>query len=147
LKSRSKWGWFALLLILPLRVLSQQADVQALQQLEENYIRAETEDDSTIASSVLADDFVGLRADGKTSNKADILSSLARHDRRRDPYQITAIDMREHLFGDTACVTYTKVYTRVGSQTMFSENVLHVLTRRNGAWHLQLSSPLPSNRK
>ena len=147
MKSKSKWGWFALLLILPLRVLSQQADVQALQQLEENYIRAEIEDDSTIASSVLADDFVGLRADGKTSNKGDILSSLARHDRRRDPYQITAIDMREHLFGDTACVTYTKVYTRVGSQTMFSENVLHVLTRRNGAWHLQLSSPLPSNRK
>jgi hypothetical protein len=147
LKSKSKWGWFALLLILPLRVLSQQTDVQALQQLEENYIRAEIEDDSAIASTVLADDFVGLRADGKTSTKADILSSLAKHDRRRDPYQITAIDMREHLFGDTACVTYTKVYTRVGSQTMFSENVLHVLTRRNGIWHLQLSSPVPSNRK
>lgn len=147
MKSRSKWGWLALLLILPLRVLSQQADVQALQQLEENYIRAEIEDDSTIASSVLADDFVGLRSDGKTSSKTDILSSLARHDRRRDPYQITAIDMREHLFGDTACVTYTKIYTRVGSQTMFSENVLHVLTRRNGVWHLQLSSPVPSNRK
>jgi hypothetical protein len=145
LKSRSKWGCFALLLILPLRVLSQQSDVQALQQLEENYIRAEIEDDSTIASTILADDFVGLRADGKTSSKADILSSLARHDRRRDPYQITAIDMREHLFGDTACVTYTKVYTRPGSQTMFSENVLHVLTRRNGMWHLQLSSPAPSS--
>jgi ketosteroid isomerase-like protein len=145
LKSRSKWGCFALLLILPLRVLSQQSDVLAIQQLEENYIRAEIEDDSAIASNVLADDFVGLRADGKTSTKADILSSLARHERRRDPYQVTATDMREHLFGDTACVTYTKVYTRVGSQAMFSENVLHVLTKRNGVWHLQLSSPVPSS--
>jgi hypothetical protein len=127
-------------------VFSQQPDVQALQQLEENYLRAEIEDDSSIASAVLADDFVGLRADGKTSSKADILSSLARHERRRDPYQVTAVDMREHLFGDTACVTYTKVYTRVGAQAMFSENVLHVLTRRNGVWHLQLSSPVPSRK-
>ena len=125
---------------------AQQADVSALQQLEENYIRAEMEDSSSIAASVLADDFVGLRADGKTSSKADILSSLARQDRRRDPYQITAIDMREHLFGDTACVTYTKVYTRVGKQGVFSENVLHVLTKKNGVWRLQLSSVLAGRR-
>jgi hypothetical protein len=32
--------------------------------------------------------------------------------------------MREHLFGDTACVTYTKVYTKPGSQAAYSENVL-----------------------
>jgi hypothetical protein len=127
-------------------VWAQQADVSALQQLEENYIRAEMEDSSSIAASVLADDFVGLRADGKTSSKADILSSLARQDRRRDPYQITAIDMREHLFGDTACVTYTKVYTRVGKQGVFSENVLHVLTKKNGVWRLQLSSVLAGRR-
>ncbi len=146
MKSKSKWGGFALLLLLPLRLFSQQPDVQALQQLEENYIRAEIEDDSSIASTVLAEDFVGLRADGKTSSKADILNSLARHERRRDPYQITATDMREHVFGDTACVTYTKVYTRVGAKAMFSENVLHVLTRRNGVWHLQLSSLVPGRR-
>lgn len=133
-------------MILPLQLLSQPSDSQAIAQLEENYIRAEIEDDSTIASSLLAEDFVGLRADGRTSSKADILSNLARHERRRDPYQITATDMREHLFGDTACVTYTKVYTRLGSQSMVSENVLHVLIRRNGVWHLQLSSPVPGKR-
>ena len=54
--------------------------------------------------------------------------------------------MREHLFGDTACVTYTKVYTKPGSQAAYSENVLHLLTRRNGIWRLQLSSPLPASR-
>jgi len=52
--------------------------------------------------------------------------------------------MRQHLFGDTACVTYTKVYTKPGTQGAFSENVLHVLIRRNGIWRLQVSSPLPS---
>ncbi len=62
----------------------------------------------------------------------------------RDPYQITATNLREHLFGDTACVTYTKVYTKPGQQAAYSENVLHLLIRRNGIWRLQLSSPLPA---
>jgi hypothetical protein len=123
---------------------SPQRDLEVLRRLEEEYLRAEIEDDTTIAGSILADDYVGLRADGSSASKADILSNLARHERRRAPYLITATNMREHLFGDTACLTYTKVYTRPGSQTSYSENVLHVLTLRNGVWRLQLSSPLPA---
>jgi len=120
-----------------------QRDLEVLRRLEEEYLRAEIEDDTAIAGTILADDYVGLRPDGSNASKADILSNLARHDRRRDPYQITATNMREHLFGDTACLTYTKVYTKPGSQNAYSENVLHLLTRRNGIWYLQLSSPLP----
>ena len=82
--------------------------------------------------------------DGATSTKADVLSRLDRHERRREPYLITATNMRQHLFGDTACVTYTKVYTKPGSTAAYSENVLHVLIRRNGIWRLQVSSPLPA---
>jgi hypothetical protein len=124
--------------------VGQQRDLEVLRRLEEDYLRAEIEDDTAIAGTILADDYVGLRADGSTTTKADILSNLERHDRRRDPYQITATNLREHLFGDTACVTYTKVYTKPGSQAAFSENVLHLLIRRDGIWRLQLSSPLPA---
>jgi hypothetical protein len=122
----------------------QQRDLEVLRRLEEDYLRAEIEDDTAIAGTILADDYVGLRPDGSTTTKADILSNLERHDRRRDPYQITATNLREHLFGDTACVTYTKVYTKPGQPTAYSENVLHMLIRRNGIWRLQLSSPLPT---
>jgi hypothetical protein len=115
-----------------------------LRRLEEEYLRAEIEDSGTIAASILADDYVGLRADGSTSDKAEVLSRLARHERSREPYLITATNMQEHLFGDTACVTYTKVYARPGSQAAYTQNVLHLLTRRNGIWRLQLSSPLPA---
>lgn len=136
------------MLLPPGRLTAQQHDTEVLQRLEEDYLRAEIEDDTAIAGAVLADDYVGLRADGTSSTKADVLHSLARHDRLRAPYQITAVNMREHLFGDTACLTYTKVYTRPASQGAFSENVLHVFIRRNGIWRLQLSSPVPSsNRK
>ena len=151
MKSKSKLSAGALLLGLvllpPCRLAAQQRDVEVLQRLEEEYLRAEIEDDTAIAATVLADDYVGLRADGSNASKADVLSSLARHERRREPYRITAVDMREHLFGDTAGLTYTKVYTRPGSQAAFSEKVLHVFARRNGIWRLELSSPLPTSRK
>jgi hypothetical protein len=117
-----------------------------LRRLEEEYLRAEIEDDTAIAGTILAEDYVGLRPDGSTATKADVINNLARHDRRRDPYLITATNMREHLFGDTACLTYTKVYTKPGSKAAYSENVLHLLTRRGGIWRLQLSSPLPAPR-
>ncbi len=119
-----------------------QRDLEVLRRLEEEYLRAEIEDDTAIAGTILADDYVGLKPDGSTFSKADVLSRLGRHERRREPYLITATNMRQHLFGDTACVTYTKVYTKPGSQAAFSENVLHLLIRRDGIWRLQLSSPL-----
>jgi len=124
----------------------QDRDLEVLRRLEEDYLRAEIEDNGTIAKAILADDYVGLRADGSTSGKSEVLSRLARHERSREPYLITATNMREHLFGDSACVTYTKVYTRPGSHAAYSQSVLHVLTRRDGIWHLQLSSPLPAPR-
>jgi hypothetical protein len=121
-----------------------QRDLEVLRRLEEEYLRAEIEDDTAIAGTILADDYIGLKPDGSTASKADVLSNLGRHDRSRDPYQITATNMREHLFGDTACLTYTKIYTKPGRQAAYSENVLHLLIRRNGIWRLQLSSPLPA---
>ncbi len=123
---------------------SPQRDLEVLRRLEEEYLRAEIEDDTAIAGTILADDYVGLKPDGSTSTKADVLSRLDRHERRREPYLITATNMRQHLFGDTACVTYTKVYSKPGSPAAYSENVLHVLIRRNGIWRLQVSSPLPA---
>lgn len=122
------------------------ADLELLRRLEANYLRAEIEDDATIAGSILADDYVGLKADGSTATKAEILGRLSRHERRQQPYMITATDMQEHLFGDSACVTYTKIYSRPGAPSAYRENVLHLLTRHSGSWHLQLSSPLPSPR-
>jgi hypothetical protein len=143
----------SLMLLLPGRALVQapanspQRDLEVLRRLEAEYLRAEIEDDTAIAGTILAEDYVGVRADGSTSAKSDVLDRLDRHERRRDPYLITATNMREHLFGDTACVTYTKIYTKPGRQAAYSENVLHVLIRRNGIWRLQLSSPLPAGRQ
>jgi hypothetical protein len=145
----------SLMMLLPVRISAVQSnptpppstpqrDLEVLRRLEEEYLRAEIEDDTAIAGTILADDYVGLKPDGSTFSKSDVLSRLDRHERRRQPYLITATNMRQHLFGDTACVTYTKVYTKPSSQGAFSENVLHLLIRRDGIWRLQLSSPFPA---
>src|SRR5580692_9556710 len=96
-----------------------QRDLEVLRRLEEDYLRAEIEDDTAIAGTILADDYVGLKPDGSTSSKTDILNRLNQHERRRQPYLITATNMREHLFGDTAAVSYTKVYTKPGTQAAY----------------------------
>src|ERR1700761_4565421 len=68
------------------------ADHELLRRLEADYLRAEIEDDATIAASILADDYVGLRPDGSSTNKSEVLNRLDQHMRKRDPYLITATD-------------------------------------------------------
>ena len=94
----------ALLILPPGRGLAAQAqanspqrDLEVLRRLEEEYLRAEIEDDTAIAGTILADDYVGLRPDGSSSTKADVLNRLGLHERRRQPYLITATNMRQAL--------------------------------------------------
>ncbi|HEY4045978.1 MAG TPA: nuclear transport factor 2 family protein [Acidobacteriaceae bacterium] len=117
--------------------------VEALRVLEANYLRAEMEDDANVANSILAEDFVGVRGDGTVSGREDVLNNLSKHERSREPYRITATNMREYVFGDAACVTYTKVYTLPNNRTPYSENVMHIFMLKGGNWRLQVSSPIP----
>ncbi len=120
------------------------AETRALRQVEENYLRAEMEDNAQLAATLIADDYIGIVGDGKTSDKQAVLDRLNQHMRSRQPYRITAVNMEEHVFGDTACITYTKIYTQPAGTATYSENVLHILIKRNGTWRLQVSSPIPS---
>jgi hypothetical protein len=120
--------------------------VEALREIESNYMRAEMEGSAKLAGAILADDYLGIRSDGTAMDKAEVLNNLANYSRTRERYSITATNMREHVFGDTACVTYTKVYTLPVNSASYSENLLHVFTKRNGLWRLQVSSPMPTPR-
>jgi len=122
---------------------STAQDLDHLRQKEADYLRAELENSAALAGSVLAEDYVGIRSDGSSATKAEVLQSLSAHQGSRQPFTIGASNMREHLFGDTACITYTKVYTFTGRRQTYSENLLHIFTKRNGVWHLQVSSPMP----
>ena len=93
---------FSLMTLPPGGVLAEQApavnspqrDLEVIRRLEEEYLRAEIEDDTAIAGTILADDYVGLKPDGSTSSKTDILNRLNQHERRRQPYPGTNLDRR-----------------------------------------------------
>lgn len=121
---------------------SDLADLRALRRLEEDFLRAEMEGNAPLAESVMADNYVGLRADGRVMSKSEVLDNLTHQ--RRAPFTVSATNLREHLFSGSACVTLTKVYTEPGRPTSFRENVLHFYTKQNGVWRLQVSSPMPS---
>lgn len=118
-------------------------DLQALERLEADFLRAEMENSARLAGAVLADDYLGVRADGTMIGKEDVLNSLSRHERARTAYVIRETDMKEHVFGDTACVTYIKTYTLPETHASYSEMLMHIFTKRLGVWLLQVSSPVP----
>ena len=68
---------FSLMTLPPGGVLAEQApavnspqrDLEVIRRLEEEYLRAEIEDDTAIAGTILADDYVGLKPDGSTSDR------------------------------------------------------------------------------
>lgn len=120
---------------------SQAAEV--LRGLEENYLRAEMERDAALAGSILADSFLVVRSDGSTLNRQQVLENLVNPQGNATGYRISAENMRVHVFGDAACLTYTKIYTLPGSGRTYHENVLHLFTLRQGGWRLQMSSVLP----
>ena len=121
---------------------SDLADLRALRGLEEDFLRAEIEGNASLADTVMADNYVGLRADGRVMSKSEVLSNLTRQQRGR--FTVTATNLREHLFSGSACVTLTKVYTEPGKPNSYRENVLHFYTKQNGMLRLQVSTPLPS---
>lgn len=125
---------------------SSAQDLDSLRRKEADYLRAEMESNPALAGSVLAEDYVGIRADGTSTTKAEVLRNLSAHQGSPEPYTIGAADMREYLFGDTACVTYTKIYTLNGRAQSYKENLMHIFTKRKGVWRLQVSSPIPQEK-
>ncbi len=121
-------------------------DLQSLERLEADFLRAEMENSARLAGAVLADDYLGLKADGTMIGKEDVLNSLSRHERAKTAYVIRETDMQEHVFGDTACVTYVKTYTLPETHASYSEMLMHIFTKRQGVWALQVSSPIPSSK-
>ena len=83
-------------------------EVETLRQMESNYMRAEMEGSAKLAGTILADDYLGIRGDGTAMDKTKVLHNLASYSHTREPYTITATNMREHVFGDMACVDVYK---------------------------------------
>ena len=123
-------------------------DEKELRKIESETARLEQQNDSTLAK-FLADDWVcvGARGLSKKEFVENVKRNLETHENGINPYTIEKKNMKVHLFGDTAVVTYMKEYRQTPDTTkFFGEDHTDVFTRDHSGWHLRVTkiSPPPA---
>ena len=127
----------------------QQSDIQAIEQIEADFVSAEKETDPAIIDRVLANDYVNLTPHGIGPGKAELLKNFRTHVGQAPPYSVENRDMRPstnatkdmhiYILGDTAVAAYVKIYTAKENGNVAHEDTTHIFTRTNGVWKLRIS--------
>ncbi len=123
-------------------------DEKDLRKIEDETARLEQRNDTAVAK-FLADDWVCAcaRELSKKEFVENVKHNLEAHENGINPYTIEKKNMKVHLFGDTAVVTYIKEYRQTPDTTnFFDEDHTDVFTRDASGWRLRLTkiSPVPA---
>ncbi len=116
-----------------------QADIIAIQQLEDEWLKAERSTDLAALDRILADDFAGVGTNGPAPGKAQLLKNLQPHAGQAPPYTVETSDLHIIVRGDTAIAAYTKTYTAKENGNVDHEDMTDVFTRDHGEWKLKMS--------
>jgi ketosteroid isomerase-like protein len=128
-------GLCALGLIFALPAAARAADggdEAALRQLNRDYLGAFLACDVARFRDLLADDFYGVRADGKVIDKAEFLREAAVPPGVKD-FRLTEVVVR--LYGDAALVNDLATYLRPNG-TPAQTRYVDVYARRQGRWQV-----------
>jgi ketosteroid isomerase-like protein len=120
-------------------VTRQQADTQAIQQIEDDWLKGERTTDIAVLERVLSDDYVNLTPRGLGPDKAEIIKHLQPSAGQAPPYSLETRDLRIYILGDTAVAAYVKTYTANENGNAFREDTTHIFTKVNGVWKLRIS--------
>ncbi len=105
-------------------------DDVALRQLNDDYVRAFLSCDVARFRALLADDFLGVLADGRVIDKAEFLREAAE---RPDARDLRLHDVVIRTYGDTALVGAYVTYRKAGGSSVRTRySTLYV--RRAGRW-------------
>lgn len=121
-------------------------DDKELRKIESETARLEQQNDSALAK-FLADDWVccGARGLSKKEFVENVKRNLETRENGINPYTIEKKNMKVHLFGDTAVVTYIKEYRQTPDTTkFFDEDDTDVFTRDASGWHLRFTKVSPA---
>lgn len=130
--ARSALALVALLLLAApaLRADPGGADEAAFRQRNDDYVRAFLACDVARFRTLLADDFLGVLADGRLIDKAEFLRQAVA---KPDVLDLRLRDVGIHVYGDAALVTALVTYHRAaGTPVRTRYSTLYVL--RGGAW-------------
>jgi len=122
---------------------NNKADSALIQQLETSWLSAERTTDAALLDRVMADDFVGIGANGQTPGKAQLLKNWRSQAGQAPPYTVETSDMHVFVLGETAVATYTKTYTAKENGNIAQKDVTDIFTRQHGSWKLRLSRSSP----
>lgn len=118
---------------------ADQADVAAIQQIEDEWLKTERTTDLSALERILADDFAGVGTNGPAPGKAQLLKNLQAHAGQAPPYTVETSDMHIIVRGDTAVAAYRKTYTAKENGNVGHEDMTDVFTRDHGQWKLRIS--------
>jgi ketosteroid isomerase-like protein len=125
--------WFDLTFLKRGQVISQTqaaSDVDALRQLNEDYIRSVQQGNVQRFREILADDFSASLGDGTVVNKALFLAVTARPVTIKN---LQADDVQIHVLGDVAVVHAKTTFTTADGRAM-TGRYTDIWTRRGGRW-------------
>lgn len=116
-----------------------QGDSDVIQQLEEDWLKAERTTDPAILDRILADDFANIGPNGPAPGKAQLLKNWQSRAGQAPPYTVETSDLRVFIFDNTAVTAYAKTYTAKENGKVIREDTTHVFTKDKGIWRLRAS--------
>jgi len=123
----------------PKAATEQPPDSEAIQQMEDDWLKGETTTDIAVFERVLADDYVSLTPSGLGPTKAELVSHLKPRAGQAPPYSVETKDMHIYVLGDAAVAAYTKTYAAKENGNVLREDTTHIFKKDRGAWKLKVS--------
>ena len=116
-----------------------QDDVNLIQRMEDDWLKAERNTDPSALEKILSDDFVNLAPTGLAPGKAELMKNWQPHAGQAPAYTVETSDMRIYVLGDTAVAAFAKTYTTKDKEKVAHEDTTHIFTKERGVWKLRIS--------
>jgi len=122
------------------------SDVDAIQRIEAELLKAEGTTDIALFEKTLADDYVNLGARELGPGKNKIIEGMRPHAGQAPPYSVEMHDLHVYVL-DTAVAASVRTYTAKENGNSANEDSTHIFVRDHGSWKLKISraSSCPMN--
>ncbi len=124
-----------------------QSDVDAIESIEADLVKAESSTDIAVFERTLAEDYVNLNPHGLGPAKNEIIAGMRPHAGQAPPYTVEMHNLRVYVLGDTAVAASVRTYTAKENGNNANEDSTHIYARNHGSWKLHISraSSCPMN--
>ena len=113
-------------------------DEEQIKILVKQFLQTESENDPGTLEKITSDEWVIMNPNGPGPSKLKVIADMRKDSPAPPHYSVRGEGESVHVFGNTAVVTYMKVYQSSQGQ-VDKENHTDVLTKRDGNWKICFS--------